>query len=138
MAPTRCKRPARRSAGRQRQPAAPSGTSWTSLPGARQLPRYPALQQLLGLRPGDRAIVGKLPRQGQLAGSWPRGEQPLSRSERLELQERLVAQGFDTGTPDGIIGANTRKAIRGFQQQLGWPADGHPTQELLGRLRSVR
>jgi len=76
--------------------------------------------------------------KGQVAGSWPRGEQPLSRSERLELQERLVAQGFDTGTPDGIIGANTRKAIRGFQQQLGWPADGHPTQELLGRLRSVR
>jgi len=74
--------------------------------------------------------------KGQVAGSWPRGEQPLSRSERLELQERLVAQGFDPGTPDGIIGANTRKAIRGFQQRLGWPADGHPTQELLGRLRA--
>jgi len=74
--------------------------------------------------------------KGQVAGSWPRGEQPLSRSERLELQERLVTQGFDPGTPDGIIGANTRKAIRGFQQRLGWPADGHPTQELLGRLRA--
>ncbi len=74
--------------------------------------------------------------KGDVAGSWPRGEQPLSRSERLELQERLVAQGFDPGTPDGIIGANTRKAIRGFQQRLGWPADGHPTQELLGRLRA--
>lgn len=74
--------------------------------------------------------------EGEVAGSWPRGEQPLSRSERLELQERLVAQGFDPGTPDGIIGANTRKAIRGFQQRLGWPADGHPTQELLGRLRA--
>lgn len=74
--------------------------------------------------------------KGEIAGSWPRGEQPLSRSERLELQERLVAQGFDPGTPDGIIGANTRKAIRGFQQRLGWPADGHPTQELLGRLRA--
>ncbi len=74
--------------------------------------------------------------KGEVAGSWPRGEQPLSRSERLELQERLVAQGFDPGTPDGIIGANTRKAIRGFQQRLGWPADGHPTQELLGRLHA--
>lgn len=74
--------------------------------------------------------------KGEVAGSWPRGEQPLSRSERLELQERLVAQGFDPGTPDGIIGANTRKAIRGFQQRMGWPADGHPTQELLGRLRA--
>ncbi|CAM5406484.1 LPS-assembly lipoprotein LptE [Stutzerimonas stutzeri] len=72
---------------------------------------------------------------GQIAASWPRGEQPLSRSERLELQERLDRQGFNPGTPDGIIGANTRKAIRGFQQQLGWPADGHPSQELPGRLR---
>jgi len=60
----------------------------------------------------------------------------LSRSERLELQERLARQGYDPGTADGIIGANTRKAIRGFQQTLGWPADGHPTQELLGRLRA--
>ena len=75
---------------------------------------------------------------GQIAASWPRGEQPLSRSERLELQERLDRQGFNAGTPDGIIGANTRKAIRGFQQQLGWPADGHPSQELLGRLRDRR
>ncbi|WP_313027542.1 lytic murein transglycosylase [Pseudomonas lopnurensis] len=74
--------------------------------------------------------------KGQVAGSWPRGEQPLSRTERLELQERLLAQGFDAGMPDGIIGANTRRAIRGFQQRLGWPADGHPTQELLGQLRA--
>ncbi len=73
---------------------------------------------------------------GQVRASWPKGEQPLSRSERLELQERLANHGFDPGTPDGIIGANTRSAIRGFQQQQGWPADGHPTQELLGRLRA--
>jgi len=73
---------------------------------------------------------------GQVRGSWPRGELPLSRSERVELQERLLAQGFDPGAADGIIGANTRNAIRGFQQKLRWPADGHPTQELLGRLRA--
>ncbi len=73
---------------------------------------------------------------GRVRASWPQGEQPLSRSERLELQERLSNRGFDPGTADGIIGANTRSAIRGFQQQLGWPADGHPTQELLGRLRA--
>ncbi|WP_421682535.1 lytic murein transglycosylase [Stutzerimonas urumqiensis] len=73
---------------------------------------------------------------GRVEGAWPRGDQPLSRSERLELQERLVQQGFDPGTPDGIIGANTRRAIRSYQQSLGWPADGHPTQQLLGRLRA--
>ncbi len=73
---------------------------------------------------------------GTVRASWPQSEQPLSRSERLELQERLSNQGFDPGAADGIIGANTRSAIRSFQQQLGWPADGHPTQELLGRLRA--
>ncbi|WP_217476184.1 lytic murein transglycosylase [Stutzerimonas stutzeri] len=73
---------------------------------------------------------------GRIRASWPQGEQPLSRSERLELQERLSNQGFDPGVADGIIGANTRNAIRSFQQRLGWPADGHPTQELLGRLRA--
>lgn len=74
---------------------------------------------------------------GMVRGDWPRSELPLSRSERLELQERLQERGFDPGGADGIIGANTRNAIRGFQQQLGWPADGHPTQELLGRLRAA-
>jgi len=73
---------------------------------------------------------------GKVHASWPQSEQPLSRSERLELQERLTGQGFDPGAADGIIGANTRSALRSFQQQLGWPADGHPTQELLGRLRA--
>lgn len=37
--------------------------------------------------------------------------------------------------PDGIIGANTRKAIRSAQQSFGWPADGYPTHELLEALR---
>jgi membrane-bound lytic murein transglycosylase B len=72
---------------------------------------------------------------GQLAGSWPVGETPLSRSERIELQELLVKRGYQPGTADGIIGANTRKAIRTFQQSVGSPADGYPTQDLLDLLR---
>ncbi|MFZ6047487.1 lytic murein transglycosylase [Pseudomonas sp. CR3202] len=72
---------------------------------------------------------------GQIVGNWPRDERPLSRSERVELQESLSAAGYDPGSADGIIGANTRKAIRGYQQRLGWPADGFPTQKLLENLR---
>ncbi|MDT4822297.1 Tn3 family transposase TnXax1 [compost metagenome] len=71
----------------------------------------------------------------QLQGSWPRSDRQLGRSERVELQERLTQRGFDPGAADGIIGANTRKAIRGFQQQLGWPADGYPNAALLEQLR---
>ncbi|MBT8765398.1 lytic murein transglycosylase [Metapseudomonas boanensis] len=74
--------------------------------------------------------------RGELKGSWPRDERPLSRSERVELQESLTSAGFDPGAADGIIGANSRRAIRGYQQRLGWPADGFPTQKLLDQLRS--
>jgi len=76
--------------------------------------------------------------RGQVLGAWPRDDQPLSRTERIELQDRLAASGFDPGAADSIIGANTRKAIRAFQQSLGWPADGYPTQELLQKLKAVR
>ncbi|SDT28943.1 lytic murein transglycosylase [Pseudomonas oryzae] len=74
---------------------------------------------------------------GQVLAGWPRGERPLSRSERIELQERLAQRGFDPGTPDGIIGANTRRAVRASQQQLGWPADGYPNHRLLEQLRQL-
>ena len=68
-------------------------------------------------------------------GNWPREDRQLGRSERIELQERLTRQGFDTGPADGIIGANTRKAIRDLQLQLQQPADGYPSAELLQQLR---
>ncbi|MDZ5604517.1 lytic murein transglycosylase [Pseudomonas sp. RP23018S] len=72
---------------------------------------------------------------GFIAGSWPKDDQPLSRSERMELQNLLNAKGYPAGNADGIIGANTRKAIRTAQQGLGWPADGYPTHKLLDSLR---
>ncbi|MGF6592872.1 lytic murein transglycosylase [Pseudomonas sp. 2835] len=72
---------------------------------------------------------------GYIAGSWPKDDLPLSRSERVELQTLLSARSYDAGAADGIIGANTRKAIRNAQQALGWPADGYPTHKLLESLR---
>ncbi len=72
---------------------------------------------------------------GFIAGSWPKDDKPLTRSERMELQSLLNARGHDAGNADGIIGANTRKAIRNAQQGLGWPADGYPTHPLLDSLR---
>ena len=72
---------------------------------------------------------------GFIAGSWPKEDLPLSRSERIELQTLLNAKGHEAGNPDGIIGANTRKAIRNAQQAQGWPADGYPTHKLLDSLR---
>lgn len=66
---------------------------------------------------------------------WPRELRPLSRSETRELQEALNARGFDSGTPDGVVGAATQRAIRAYQRASGIPADAYPTEDLLGRLR---
>ncbi|UVE17185.1 lytic murein transglycosylase [Pseudomonas sp. LS44] len=71
----------------------------------------------------------------QVLAPWPRDDRQLGRSERIELQERLVQQGFEPGAADGIIGANTRKAVRAYQQHLGEPADGYPSLQLLEQMR---
>ena len=57
---------------------------------------------------------------GLVYGQWPKEDLPLSRSERIELQTLLGKHNYDAGNPDGIIGANTRKAIRSAQQSFGW------------------
>jgi membrane-bound lytic murein transglycosylase B len=72
---------------------------------------------------------------GYLQGQWPKDDLPLSRSERIELQTLLTAKGYEAGNPDGILGANSRKAIRAAQAALGWPADGYATHKLLESLR---
>ena len=66
---------------------------------------------------------------------WPRELQALTRSQLRALQEGLAARGFASGTPDGVMGPATRRAIRGYQRSVGLPADGYPTVELLQRLQ---
>ncbi|WXL26660.1 lytic murein transglycosylase [Ectopseudomonas mendocina] len=67
--------------------------------------------------------------------AWPRNDRQLGRSERIEMQQLLTAKGYDTGPADGIIGANTRKAVRAFQHTQNLPQDGYPSYELLNILR---
>jgi membrane-bound lytic murein transglycosylase B len=66
---------------------------------------------------------------------WPRAERALTAAERAELQSLLAARGYPVGQADGIIGARTKAAVRGFQAASGLPADGFPTVGLLERLR---
>ena len=72
-------------------------------------------------------------RDGVLAG-WPRGEQPLSRDQVREMQRALNERGFEVGAPDGIMGPNTRRGLRAYQQSTGAVPDGFPTRRLLERL----
>ncbi|ESX05384.1 lytic transglycosylase [Mesorhizobium sp. LSJC268A00] len=61
-------------------------------------------------------------------------ETGLNGDQMKELQTKLEARGYDVGTVDGILGTNTREAIRKEQMRLGMPVDGWPTPELLGKL----
>jgi membrane-bound lytic murein transglycosylase B len=66
--------------------------------------------------------------------SWPRDERPLSRAERIQFQTDLTRLGFDTGTPDGVLGRKSRAALRLYQKSKGLPADGFATASLLTAL----
>jgi lytic murein transglycosylase len=66
---------------------------------------------------------------------WPRQEPVLSRDERRELQELLNRRGFDTGEPNGRLGAKARAAVRDFQASVGLVPDGFASATILARLR---
>ncbi len=72
------------------------------------------------------------------AQTWPRDEVPLSRTERVEMQQRLTRLGFYSGEADGRLGPATRNAVRAFQSKAGLPADGFATANLMARLRQGR
>lgn len=69
-----------------------------------------------------------------LRAAWP--EDPaLSTAEKVELQERLTALGFDTLGVDGLMGPRTVNAVRNWQRAQGEVPDGYATPALLDRLR---
>jgi lytic murein transglycosylase len=55
--------------------------------------------------------------------------------EIKELQQLLVRAGFDVGKVDGVLGQQSRTAIKAMQVKYGLPADSWPTTELLARMR---
>jgi peptidoglycan hydrolase-like protein with peptidoglycan-binding domain len=76
----------------------------------------------------------------RLAGAPPVGRgngpvTPLTAGQIKELQELLVAEGFEVGKVDGKLGAATRTGVKKAQLKLGMPADSYPTPELIERLR---
>lgn len=67
--------------------------------------------------------------------AWPRDDRALNGVERIELQERLTAAGFDTTVIDGRIGPLTINAIRNYQLANNITPDGYASLRLLNRLR---
>jgi lytic murein transglycosylase len=67
--------------------------------------------------------------------SWPRDERVLTLDERYEMQQLLARHGFNVGSPDGLLGPQTRIAIRNFQASVGQIPDGFASSAVLDRLR---
>ncbi len=61
----------------------------------------------------------------RLPEGWPENDPPVSRSEAEAMQRRLTELGYDTGGVDGVVGPNTRRALRAFQQDNGLTPDGY-------------
>ena len=80
-------------------------------------------------------LADRLGGAGPLKGSFPPDANGLTKSDRLAIQRGLTARGYDVGTVDGVIGAKTEAAIRGFEAAQGLAVTGSATRELLNRLR---
>ncbi|GHC66510.1 SEL1-like repeat protein [Limoniibacter endophyticus] len=52
----------------------------------------------------------------------------------MNVQKILIKNGYDTGTPDGMIGERTRKAISAFQKDNGLTSTGDITPDVLQAL----
>jgi membrane-bound lytic murein transglycosylase B len=132
----------------------PAGRSWPAahsdlrllLPAGAQGPAFLATHNFTVLLAYNNAtayalavghLADRLAGGPEISAPWPE-QKALAKSEREELQRRLHAQGFQAGSVDGIIGHLTRAAIRSYQRSRGLAEDGHPSLDLLERLRARR
>jgi peptidoglycan lytic transglycosylase B len=113
-------------------PAGARGPAFLVLPNFRVIMKYnPAEAYALAIG----QLADRLRGGGPLVQSWPRDERVLTLSERFELQQLLDQRGFRGGEPDGMIGPQTRSAIRNFQASIGELPDGFASSQVLDRLR---
>ena len=73
---------------------------------------------------------------GPLVRAWP-PETPLGLADRIAAQQALARLGFDPGQPDGVVGLNTRTALRAWQKSQGLTADGYLSLDMVRRLRNA-
>lgn len=76
----------------------------------------------------------------RIAGAAPmrKPAQPVAQlpfNELKQLQQLLVQAGFNVGKVDGVLGQQSRAAVKAMQIKHGLPADSWPTAELLARMR---
>jgi peptidoglycan hydrolase-like protein with peptidoglycan-binding domain len=72
---------------------------------------------------------------GGVIKPWPY-ESALSIGDRIVTQRALAQLGFDPGPPDGVVGVNTRNALRSWQKSRGITADGYLSLDMVARLKT--
>lgn len=82
-------------------------------------------------------LSDRLRGQGEFVTPWPTDDPGLSRAERKQVQELLLARGYEIGEADGMIGTLTRRAIVSEQKRLGLqPQDGRAGKKILRALQA--
>ncbi len=79
-------------------------------------------------------LADRLKGGGPILSPWPREERALSFDERVALQKKLTAAGFDTRGVDAKMGPRTVAALKAFQKAKGLVPDGFPTPSVLQAL----
>lgn len=114
-------------------PAGANGPAFLVGPNFRSILRYNnSTSYALAVGHLSDRIAGR----GPIVAEWPRNLASLSRTQIKQLQSSLNAAGYSAGVPDGIMGPNTRKALRQYQRSQGLVADGYPTFALLQALQA--
>ena len=118
------------SAGAGRQPGA-------GLPDAAELPRHHEIQPGRGLCAGDRPSRRPAARRravrAAVAAARAGADAATSGARCRSCWHR---KGFDTGEPNGRLGAKARAAVRDFQASIGLVPDGFASATILARLRA--
>ena len=108
---------------------------------ARALPNADATSELLvrlkaeAPAPVSSTSVSAPPVPQQLDKPAPDSAAPLTPDEIRDLQGRLEAAGFNPGAIDGVMGRQTRSAVREYAEAQGIP-NAEATRDLLSRLRT--
>lgn len=75
--------------------------------------------------------------QSRTALTWPRADEALSASQKVEIERLLSRLGYMRGGVDGAITRNTRVAIQTYQRDVGAPVSGYVSRALLASLRNT-
>ena len=113
-------------------PAGAAGPAFLLFPNHFVIRKY---NNSLAYALGVGMLADRIGGAGATLKAWP-AETPLSLADRMTAQRALAALGFDPGAPDGVVGANTRKALRDWQKARKLTADGYLSMDMIQKLKA--